>query len=206
MVKASLVLILILFQGFTNAQEKTESGKYISPFASYSEAWNDPKYAMANTAATADYMSDSEKQVIYLLNLVRMNPKLFCETVLKEHPVSSGYYNSLVNTLNAQEPLSILYPDSLCFISAQCHAVQSGQTGYTGHDRTRECERLQHFMGECCQYGYEDALNILLDLLIDEDVPSLGHRNICLGERYKQLGVAIRPHTTYRYNTVMDFY
>ncbi len=39
-------------------------------------------------------------------------------------------------------PLSLLYPDSLCFESAKCHAVSSGQKAYVGHERqTNECKQ-----------------------------------------------------------------
>ena len=213
-----LLLILALFQSPDTGYHKFNTADttcYVSPFSVYSKAWNDPKYAVCNTAASADYMNDTEKQVIYMLNLIRMNPVLFCETVLKQYPTSneerehytsSGYFSSLVNTLTQMEPVNILYPDSICFVSAHCHALQSGLTGYEGHDRTKECQRLQHLRGECCDYGFNDPLDIVIDLLIDEDVPSLGHREICLSLRYDKIGVSIQPHTTYRYNTVMDFY
>jgi len=213
-----ILLILALFAAPDTGYHKfspADTTSYVSPLAPWSKEWNDPKYAVCNTAANVSYMNDTEKEVIYILNLVRINPALFCETVLKpypklreemEHYTSSGYFTSLVNTLSQMQPVNILYPDSLCFVSADCHAIQSGKAGYTGHDRTKECAKLQHLMGECCDYGFNNPLDILMDLLIDEDVPTLGHREICLSLRYDKIGVSIQPHTTYRYNTVMDFY
>jgi uncharacterized protein YkwD len=60
-------------------------------------------------------------------------------------------------------------------------------------------------MGECCYYGVEDAFDIIVDLLIDQGVSSLGHRKICLSPSYTELGVSIQPHKTYSSNTVLDF-
>jgi hypothetical protein len=72
-------------------------------------------------------------------------------------------------------PLDILYPDSLCFISAHCHAVNSGHKGYTGHVRqSPECKKKEHFAGECCQYGSTTPVDIVLSLLVDEGIPDLG--------------------------------
>jgi uncharacterized protein YkwD len=212
-----ILLILSLFQTpDSGAKTGTNDSTYISPFAKYSPEWNNRKYAIANTAANANYMTDTEKMVIYVLNLIRLNPSLFCETVLKPYPNSdsdmahynsSEYFASLVNTLTyRQQPLGILYPDSLSYVSALCHAQYSGSVGYVGHDRSPDCNLIAHFHGECCDYGFNTALDIVIDLLIDEDEPDLGHREICLDPKFNKLGVSIRPHSVYKYNTVMDFY
>jgi len=212
-----LLLILTFFQSPDTGKraDATYTHDTVSPLASYSVQWNDPKYAVCNTAVSASYMTSTEKEIIYILNLVRIDPTLFCETVLKAYPNSkeemnhyttSGYFASLVNTLLQMKSVQMLAPDSLCFISAYCHALRSGQTGYVGHDRTPECQKKQHFMGECCSYGLNNALDIVIDLLIDEDIESLGHRNICLGDRYSKLGVSIQPHKEYGHDVVLDFY
>jgi uncharacterized protein YkwD len=185
-----------------------------SPLAAYSARWNDPKYRVCNTAEKVGYMTEKEKELIYVLNLARMNPKLFCETVLpRAHDISSFidtsnevYYKTLVATMRQMTPLNILQPDSLCMVSARCHATTSGKVGYVGHERRNEkCRKNKHYYGECCNYGSDEPLEILLLLLEDHGVPSLGHRKICLGT-YNMIGVAIAPHTTYEHNAVMDFY
>ena len=184
-----------------------------SPLANYSAEWNKPVYAKCNTASKAVYMSKMERDVIYILNLVRTYPKQFANTVLKNYPDKTGsgwlpyssYYKSLMDTLLKIEPTNLLTPDKLCFTSAECHATTSGSKGYVGHDRqTDECKKKEHFYGECCDYGRSTALDIVLGLLIDEDVPSLVHRWICLGY-YKKLGVSIQPHTSFGHNAVLDF-
>ena len=185
-----------------------------SPLAVFSAEWNDVKFLNCNTAATTHYLSDHEKEVIYILNLLRADPKLFANTVVEKYPEYNNQlylknipeYKSLLETLRNSKPLSLLYPDSLCFESAKCHALYSGKMAYVGHERkTEECKVKKHYEGECCQYGYEDALSILMDLLIDQNVPSLGHRFLCLSD-YARIGVSIQPHTGYGHNTVVDFY
>ena len=71
--------------------------------------------------------------------------------------------------------------------------------------RWSQTKKKWHFNGECCDYGHNNALDIIMSLLIDEGISSLGHRNICLSS-YSKIGVAIQPHKLYGYNAVMDFY
>ena len=143
-----------------------------------------------------------------------MNPQLFCKTVLtKITTITSyvdtskvAYYKSLVKEMSVMKPMGLLKPDSLCYVSAKCHAVSSGERGYTGHGRTAECQKTDHARGECCQYGLTDPLGIIVVLLVDQDIESLGHRNTCLGSRYTKMSPAMAPHKKYGNNTVMDFY
>jgi len=185
-----------------------------SPLASYSNAWNDIKYSKCNTAANATYLSSDEKEIIYILNLIRTNPVLFRNTVLKKYPAASGkgyladdkfYYQSLMNTLAKMQPVNLLIPDKACFESAKSHAISSGINGYVGHKRINaDSEKKKTYNGECCDYGNSDPLEIVLSLLIDEGVPSLGHRNLMLSN-YNKVGVSIKPHKKYGTNTVIDF-
>jgi len=213
--KPSLTAILLIITAPLFSQTRNISTAAISPLASYSNVWNDIKYSTCNTAVNAAYLSKDEKDVIYILNLLRAYPVLFVETVLKNYPSMSGndhlaedsfYFISLVNSLEKMEPLNILYPDKACFESARCHAYTSGITGYVGHARkTKDCKTKKHFYGECADYGHSDPLDIVLSLLIDEGIPSLGHRLVCLSS-YTKLGVSIQPHRIYGRNAVLDFY
>ena len=187
----------------------------VSPLASYSKIWNDKKYIICNTAANTAYLTHDEKEAIYILNLLRANPVLFTKTVLLKYPSVSGngyltedsfYFISLVNTLKTMEPLGILYPDDKCFESAKYHAIASGITGYVGHERkTKDDKAKKYYNGECCDYGHSDPLDIVLSLLIDEGIPSLGHRDVFLSN-YTKIGVSMQPHKKYGINAVFDFY
>lgn len=208
---SSVLLVSLVSLSFIPFK-KNSASEPISPLAVYSIEWNNAKYLKCNTAANAMYMTAEERKTIYILNLARMNPLLFANTVVQQYSDKDGkfinrkssYYISLLATLKKTKPKKLLYPDSLCYKSALCHAASTGKAGTVTHDRTKECRRQQYFSGECCQYGYKTALDILLSLLIDEGISSLGHRNICL-DNYEKLGVSIQPHTSYRYTTVLDF-
>jgi uncharacterized protein YkwD len=186
-----------------------------SPLAAYSDEWNHPDFEECNTAVTENYLTQKEKEIIYILNLVRSYPQLFASTVLVKYPQLSGkrylamdkyYYQSLQNTLENLEQMPLLFANKLCYASANCHAQTSGAAGYTGHTRkTADCNSKKHFMGECCDYGNNDPLEIVLALLIDKGVPSLGHRLILLSD-YDKIGVSVRAHKKYKYTAVLDFY
>ena len=204
---------LLLLFSFISGEEDHLSPMNSSPLGLYSPAWNDARYLTCNTAANTGYMSAGEKEVFYILNMARMNPALFANTVVKQYPnksnknylQNSGYYKSLLNELLTLKPMKSFSPDSLCYESAFCHALSTGKEGYVGHDRLNEiCRNNTYFNGECCDYGHNKALDILLSLLIDENVSSLGHRKICL-DSYKKLGVSIQPHLNYGYTAVLDF-
>jgi len=209
--KNSIILLFAIFFccSFTGLPETTP----VSPLASFSVEWNNPIYLKCNTAKDANYMTGPEKEVIYILNLLRANPVLFAKTVVKQYPEKSGqgylvnswYYTSLLDTLKKIKPIAGLNPDINCFNSAKCHALYAGATGYVGHERnTQECQSKKYFNGECCDYGNKEPLDIVMSLLIDEGVPSLGHRDVCLSS-YKKIGVSIQAHQKYRYNAVLDF-
>lgn len=194
--------ILIFLSGFLPAAALAQD--YFDdaiPNAEFSE-WNDPKFQAANSARDEEYLTDEEKKVYFYLNQARMNPPLFADTYLGYLETSTDYYeSSLYRELHEMNPLAVLEPNRKLFESANCHAINSGESGYTGHNRTK-CQA--HFMGECCHYGNSDALDIVIKLLIDRNVPSLGHRRICFGN-YSRMGVSIRPHTIYGKNAVLDF-
>ena len=169
----------------------------------FAGAWNSPVYLQANTAANDTNLSEQEKKVFYYLNLVRMNPQLFLNTYLKEIKTSTGEYSkSLCQTLKIMKPVGILKPNTRLYESAKCHAVESGKSGSYGHKRAKCSE---YFTAECIAYGVSTGLDIIICLLIDQNVPSLGHRKTCLSGEYQELGTSIQPHKGFRVNAVLDF-
>lgn len=185
----------------------------INPLGIFSKEWIAEKYSACNTAKEVNYYSTSEKEIIQILNMIRMNPELFLNSVLLNP--SSPYYKiqanrnqydlSLIETLKKIRPnYRLLIPDKNAYISAKCHAEYSGKTGYVGHERINS-NCTKDFYGECCSYGYSDALSILMALLLDYNVPSLGHREICLSTDFSSIGVSIQSHKIYDFNAVLDF-
>jgi hypothetical protein len=88
-------------------------GSKPSPLAAYSSQWNYPMFEKANTAADVDYLNNDEKEFIYILNLARMNPFLFSETVLKPFAQKNGYTFPVVNMMDKLKyarPVNVLSP------------------------------------------------------------------------------------------------
>ena len=144
-----------------------------------------------------------------------MNGKLFAETYLKDYMddvrlPKNKYYRSLVNTLTEQDSIPPLEPQDDLFKEAIQHAKEMGRLGKKGHrseDSKSFEERMEKFKNkyktikECNQYGYPDALSIVIDLLIDDDKESLIQRKALLHPELKYIGIGIRSHKKYEINT-----
>jgi hypothetical protein len=210
MMKLSLIVVFT----FLVISRAVAGDALSSPLSQFSKEWDDSKYSACNTAAHVKYMSDTEKQVIYILNLIRVNPKLFRRTVLSQSPeidqtIDTGddeYFGSLVKKLDTMLPLRPLMPDSLCWVSARCHVLTSGPMGVVTHERqTTECEEKHHAGGECCTYGYYDPLKMIVALLIDKN-SMLGHRHVCFDRFSEHMSVAMGQHSKYGIMAVLDFW
>ena len=184
-----------------------------TPLSEYSEAWNNPRFLECNTAINADYLSTEEKEMIYVTNMMRMDPQLFGNTVVKQFPDKEGVlyyktlteYKSLLKDLAKSKPLPLLYPDKRASESAKCHAISSGEKSYVGHVRQNEkCKKIKFYDAECCDYGRYFPLDILIGQLVDEGVEGLGHRYAFL-TMFTKLGVSIQPHKGYGRTAVFDF-
>ncbi len=156
------------------------------------------------------FAGDIEKDVYNYLNYARTRPKEFCEKfVIPNWNKNNSYENSLVETMLSMKPMGTLLPNKDLFTSAECHAIVSGEMGFVGHTRSKnpktkkKCDEF--FMGECISYGMNDGLAVVLQLLIDDGVPSLGHRYICFTKGYTSVGISLKKHQKYGVNCVLDF-
>ncbi|NUM30734.1 MAG: CAP domain-containing protein [Bacteroidetes bacterium] len=158
-----------------------------------------------NSAQKTNWLSKKEKELIYWLNYARLNPKKFCmKYVIPRYKdeLSDVYVATLIDYMLSMKPMPALMPDKTLYESALCHAESMGKAGKIGHARIDGCKST--YRGECCSYGLDDPLSVVIQLLVDKGVKSLGHRYICLGS-YAKLGVSMKPHKTYRTNVVLDF-
>merc|ERR1719272_916386 len=95
---------------------------------------------------------------------------------------------------------------SLAF-AAEDHIADIGQTGTASHassDGMTSAQRVQLYgtfssYGECLWYGSEmaDAKTIVLDLIVDDGVPTRGHRKGVYNPTYSAVRVACGPHSTF---------
>ncbi len=189
--------------------------------------WKKETIEQANTAQNANYLASNEKRVIFFLNLARLDPAGFAKNIEKIWKADSKnefgqtnnlgqnkWFQSLLKDLQSTKPMSALQPNEALSTVAKKHAADMGKIGQIGHkspDGTTFDKRIRKalpkagFISENCDYGNSNPLDIVMSLLVDQDVPSLGHRKNILNPVYKRIGVGILPHKKYQINTVMDF-
>ncbi len=84
-------------------------------------------------------------------------------------------------------------------------------SGHYGSDGSTLSERIYRYgwwrgaIAENEAYGYEDPLNIVVQLLIDDGVEGRGHRRTILDGKFRYVGVAVRPHRWFKNICVQDF-
>lgn len=183
--------------------------------------WDNPFYRLANTARHDHYVSEKAKELIYLHNLCRINPKLFGETYLAEYletdrwgNPSDHYVTSLKKRLRTADPAPFLYPYQPYFKAADAHAKDLSDSQTFGHDSsdgTGFAARLSKFSNaggyraENVQGGTDTPIECFFSLMIDRGVPSLGHRENILQPNLKYIGIGIRGGGLYGLNWVFDF-
>ena len=176
------------------------------------QAFSAAQLDSANTAKSVTQLSSEEKNVIKLINLARMYPKQFAKNyVAKYDEKKTGYAydasytkdkTSLISELNAMKPMKPLVFDSEMYELAKCWCLESGKSGEIGHNR-KNCK--SGYNGECCSYGFSGALDIVMQLMIDNNVPGYGHRKIILTPYYTKIGIKNGSHKTYSFCSVIDF-
>lgn len=177
-------------------------------------SWDPGILEKANTGKNIRYLKEAEKEVIYFTNLARADGKLFIDTYLTLYLKTNqlkpdSFTQSLIKQLEKTRDLPMLYPDNDLYEIARDHATKSGKTGAQGHNgfekRFKPVVKIFDIYGENCYYGKNNALVIVIDLLIDKGIEDLGHRKNLLEPGYNSIGVSIMPHKKFGYNCVMDF-
>ena len=171
-----------------------------------------------NYTGLYNYLSQNRPELLTLQNISKfigtnngdglIRYKLYNKNVTyynrtyEEETSNSYYYLSLFRKLAGMKPKNILRPDYQLFKTAECWAVEAGNRGLKGHDRIN-CKK--DYDAEACDYGNNNGFDVVLNLLVDKFVPSLGHRKVLLGN-FSEMGAAIRPHNSdLDYNAVLDF-
>ena len=120
----------------------------------------------------------------------------------------------LITFLKEHQPVAPLGWSNGLYKAALYHCQDTGPRGMTGHessDRTDTFERIEKFgqwqstAGENCSYGSEDAMGVVLQLMIDDGVPSRGHRTNIMKTDFHVVGCATGPHSQHEMMCVMDF-
>jgi uncharacterized protein YkwD len=118
--------------------------------------------------------------------------------------------NGCVTALNRANSVGVLTPEKGLSLAAKDHVTDQSRTGQTGHDgsdRSTPETRMKRYGifsgsmiggGENIAYGDATGREIVCSLLIDDGVPSRGHRTNIMSRDFTQTGVAYGTHTRYR--------
>ena len=170
-------------------------------------------------------MKEDEINLLVLLNKARTNPKLFASQYLSSSTNASSLNNPSSNSRLAEneleevlynlEPLPVLYCNKQVYQVSKSHAIDLGQNKMAGHhsssgndleERLRQGGINTKVFAENCIFGYNDPLEIIHRLLIDEDNENRSQRKIILSMDFNMIGIAIEPHPgEYCWSCIQDF-
>lgn len=197
-------------------------------------SWTQEEFDRANTAKNTDYLNDEEKKMILYMNLARIDGKKFFDTYFQDFTNAYNidmqqysnfnelkinrkdkYYRGLEKDLKDIKGLPVFSPDETLTWIAQQHAKDMNKNNIAGHvssDGRTVKDRISKYykgraMAENLAFGFSKGLANICMLLLDKDVPDLGHRKNLLNTSYKLslVGATIARHPGYKYCAVMDF-
>lgn len=182
--------------------------------------------AALDTAKDADYLTGLEKDVILEMNMARSNPKKYAELYITSRLryYSGNNYSvpgqitivtqegrkavdNCVSAMSRMQTAPLLTPELGLSLGAKDHTADQGKTGRTGHDGSDKSDpfiRINRYgggfttAGENLAYGSTTGRDIIVDLLIDDGVPSRGHRTNIMNRGFTQSGVSFGTHPQYR--------
>ena len=135
------------------------------------------------------------------------------ETPLRTFDGSKGVENA-IKFLKNQEPIPELKYNDALSKAALDHANDIGQYGLTGHEGSRDStlyDRIEKYIewdGACAEnldFGFKNAINIILNLIIDDGCEEKNQRNNLFNPIYKYIGIGCGKHRDYGYCSVFVF-
>ncbi len=94
------------------------------------------------------------------------------------------------------------------FVALQGPTGQTGHTDPSGQDPFERMEAAGQFYGtagENIAYGLVSAEEYVAGLIVDDGVPSRGHRSNLFNKSFRVVGTACGPHTEYELMCAQDF-
>lgn len=167
---------------------------------------NNPPTTSSGSSDEATSMNSQEMEMVNEINLVRGNPSGYIQYVdayVNEQrrtggfPVDQSVVNELKSELRQLGSLSILSPSQCIYQAAKEHGIDQKPTGDVNHqgrdgswpwDRVRKgCPNMQDG-NENLVAGTPSIRTAVILLLIDEGIPTRGHRKTLLKPEWKYVG------------------
>jgi transglutaminase-like putative cysteine protease len=178
-------------------------GNSPSPLAAYSQQWNLPMFEKANTAANVSFLNATEKEFVHVLNLARMNPYLFSETVLKKFAKDNGYTFPIVNMIEQMKyarPAGLLEPHDYYKneMNSWVDSIMKNR-----NEKFEILSRKTNMKNAACLIsGAMIPVELLCHMIADEDAGTHTIRNLILSDN-KSISIIIRKET--EWFTVLNF-
>ncbi|MDD4849012.1 MAG: CAP domain-containing protein [Bacteroidales bacterium] len=208
--KKSFILIIVLLLGVLWIAYSTTNVKLLDE-SSFSTQTEDS----LDAARQVTYLNELEKDVVLEMNMARTDPAAYAEQYIKPHwsiPAARECYYQMIKT----KPMGILQPCKGISQAAKVHAEDCRKHNFFKHEGsdnssfTDRMERFGTYQGQAAEnmsagYDNNNSRNIVVQLLIDDGVPSRGHRNTILNFDLFVVGVACGMHPEYQFMCVMDY-
>lgn len=180
-------------------------------------------FAQPNKVDEADYLSSSEKSVVREINIARTAPKRYASSLEKwrayddakllklpgEVPIQTkegvGAVVEAIRYLRSQNPVPLLSPSKGMSLGAKDHVRDQGSSGvyqHQGRDGSQPWDRVNRYgtwqktIGENISLGHDKSEPIVMSFIVDDGVPSRGHRKNIFNPDFRVIGVACGPHAT----------
>jgi uncharacterized protein YkwD len=194
--------------------------------------WN---IAALDTAANVNYLTGIEKDVVLEMNKARTNPKKYAELYIQPRlryfngrnysvpgqitivtQEGGAAVHACITALSRADSAGVLRPERGLSRAAKDHVTDQSRTGQIGHDgsdRSTPETRMKRYgafsgswtWGENISYGDATGREVVCSLLIDDGVPSRGHRTNIMNRAFTQTGVGYETHTQYRTSCTIDY-
>jgi uncharacterized protein YkwD len=183
--------------------------------------------------AEAQSPSDVERALLSETSLARTNPSAYAAHLEALLPLFDGdvirrpgsnvglrtnegpaAVREAIRFLRQQQPLPPMTWAEGLWRAARDHVRDQGPSGATGHagrDGSTMDQRMRRYgswlttAAENIDYGSETARDVLISLIVDDGVPSRGHRSNIFSSALRVMGGACGPHELYRQMCVIDY-
>lgn len=205
-------LLFLVVSGFACGQD-LKTAHFMHPDYPYHK-WKAKTLNRANTFNDVAYMSYNEKMVVFYINLARLNGRLFARTFLKHYVdsfnIQSPRVGSLTRDLRTFRKRQPLFPKKDLYQISKNHAIFLSKSGKEGHHHFNKrfgslLKNTYLAVGENCDYGSIEPLDIVMSLLIDEGNKKTPNRNNMLRREFDSIGLSIQIHRTREFTCVIDF-